>query len=86
MNKVGRYFWNILISLDQLANTVLLGDPDETLSSRLSKWRNYPHDTWKWRTGYCACRMLHWFDKNHCLKSEEPDEGEFDLLERDDKK
>ena len=81
MNKVGRYFWNILISLDQLANTLLLGDPDETLSSRWSKWRNYPHDSWKWKIGYYACRALHWIDKEHCLESEEHDEGKDDLLE-----
>lgn len=34
---VKRYFWRVLISIDQLLNTVAGGDPDETLSSRLGK-------------------------------------------------
>jgi len=29
-----RYFKNILIGIDQLINTLFLGDPDETISSR----------------------------------------------------
>ena len=37
-SKIGRYFWNILISIDQLVNTLFGGDPDETISSRLGKW------------------------------------------------
>jgi hypothetical protein len=32
-----RYFWNLLIAVDQLFNTVFGGDPDETLSSRMGK-------------------------------------------------
>jgi hypothetical protein len=32
-----RYLWNLLISLDQFANTVLGGSPDETISSRTGK-------------------------------------------------
>ncbi|MDC3412513.1 hypothetical protein [Terrihalobacillus insolitus] len=34
---VKRYFWNLLISIDQLVNTILGGYPDETLSSRMGK-------------------------------------------------
>lgn len=33
--KIKKYIKNVLISLDQLVNTVLCGRPDETLSSRL---------------------------------------------------
>ena len=29
-----QYFFNLLVSLDQLANTILGGYPDETLSAR----------------------------------------------------
>lgn len=66
-----RYLWNILISLDQLANTILGGDPDETISSRMGKnvaKRNCP---------FCnfMCKMLNIIDKDHCQKSIEPDEG-----------
>jgi hypothetical protein len=37
MDKLGRYLLNVLISLDQLVNSVLLGDPDETISSRIGR-------------------------------------------------
>lgn len=66
-----RYFWNILISIDQLANTFLGGDPDETISSRAGK---------KAREGKLSskllCKFLNIFDKGHCDKSIEEDEGD----------
>ena len=41
-----KYFLNVLIGVDQLGNTILGGDPDETISSRLGKMkkarRSYP--------------------------------------------
>lgn len=64
-----RYFWNVLISVDQLANTLIGGDPDETISSRAGK-RSSESKPW-----YYLCRMLHWIDKEHCKKSIETDEG-----------
>ena len=36
---IKKYFKNILISIDQLVNTLLGGDPDETISARVG--RNY---------------------------------------------
>jgi hypothetical protein len=68
---VGRYFWNILIALDQLLNTLFLGDPDETISSRAGKYAAQ-------RRGWfpCAlCRLLDKIDPHHCAKSIEADEG-----------
>lgn len=70
--KLKRYFWNILISIDQFVNTVFGGDPDETISSRWGKHsRARGRKAWQ----YYACRILHLFDKEHCLKSIEEDEG-----------
>lgn len=65
-----RYFWNILISIDQFANTVFGGYPDETISSRAGKLRK----TCK----FChwLCLLLHRVDPGHCEKSIELDEGE----------
>lgn len=37
INMVGRYFFNILLGLDQFVNVVLLGDPDESISGRLGR-------------------------------------------------
>ena len=64
-----KYIWNVLIALDQLANALLGGDPDETLSSRMGK-----------RINTCVfCRFFCWvadkIDPNHCVKSLEYDEG-----------
>ena len=70
-----RYFWNILIAIDQLANTLLAGDPDETISSRAAK----AHKKGK-RWGCILCRLLDIVDKNHCEKSVELDEGDRALL------
>lgn len=73
MEKISKYFWNVLISIDQMANTLIGGDPDETISSRMGK-----------RVSTCGiCRFLcHWLDKvddRHCHKSIETDEGSREL-------
>ena len=65
-----RYLWNLFISLDQLANTVLGGDPDETISSRAGKKQR------KGRLAYYLCRALHWIDPGHCKRAIEHDEGD----------
>lgn len=63
------YLWNIFVSIDQLINTILGGDPDETISSRMGKALK--------RCSLCRfiCKLIHPFDKNHCQKSVENDEG-----------
>lgn len=67
-----RYVWNLLISIDQLANALLGGYPDETLSSRMGK------RVIKKKCKVCKmiCRLLDLIDKDHCYKSIEKDEGE----------
>ena len=66
-----RYFWNLLIALDQLANIALAGDPDETLSSRMGKYAVRGR-------GWIPCqlcKLLSFFDQDHCIKNIETDEG-----------
>ena len=49
MNLIKRYVINLLLAVDQLANTVLLGHPDETLSSRLGRSIGQERYVWvKW--------------------------------------
>ena len=84
--KLWRYWINNWVALDQLANALLAGDPDETISSRTGKWLSLPHDTWKWKVAYVLCRALHLLDKNHCLDSIEEDEGKHDLIRKKKKK
>lgn len=70
---IARYFWNLLIALDQLANTVLAGDPDETISSRAAKRA----DRRGWRQ---LGLFLEWIDPGHLAKSREDDEGANGIL------
>jgi hypothetical protein len=70
-----KYFLNILISLDQLVNTLLGGSPDETISSRLE--RNYD--------GTLIERCVNWLFSGttkgeHCKESLEPIENEKDTI------
>jgi hypothetical protein len=68
-----KYIWNVLIGIDQLANTVIGGDPDETISSRAGKKMT------TCRGCRYLCKMLHLLDKNHCQESIESGEGSREL-------
>ena len=72
--KICKYVWNILISIDQFFNTVLGGDPDETISSRAGKKQGT--QTW----AKALCWFLNKIDTNHCKKSIEEDEGDREVL------
>lgn len=67
-----RYVFNILVALDQLANALRGGDPDETLSSVCAK-------RIKAETRDIFWRFLAWFleavDPGHLERSIEWDEG-----------
>lgn len=67
-----QYIWNILISIDQFFNTLTGGDPDETMSSRMGK-HLAKHDC-----PFCnlMCKFLNLFQKDHCVKAIEKDEGQ----------
>lgn len=75
-----KYFWNLLIAFDQFCNTILLGDPDETISSRLGKWLDRPQDKWRYKVAATVCYVLRKIDDKHCRNSIEKDEGERNLL------
>lgn len=64
-----KWLKNVLIGLDQLANAIAGGDPDETISSRCGK-REHSNRFCKW-----LCAALHKLDARHCAKSIEEDEG-----------
>ncbi len=71
LDKPKQYGMNLLIWLDLGLNTVLGGDPQETLSSRLGKAAKKGN-----RLAYYACRCLHWFDKEHCKGAIDKYEGD----------
>jgi len=64
MNKILRYLVNLLLGLDQLINTLLLGHPDETLSSRLG--RTVGKERYFWISAFRnGVDLLFFFDKGH---------------------
>jgi len=69
-----KYSWNLLISLDQLTNTIFSGDPDETISSRAGKAQH------KAIWAKILCYILNILDKNHCKESLEKDEGKDQII------
>ena len=72
-NGMKQYIWNLLISIDQLCNTILAGDPDETMSSRMGK-----HLAKHEKCPVCTflCKLLNMIQKDHCVKAIEKDRGE----------
>lgn len=70
MNTIGRYLLNWARWLDEGLNVATGGDADETLSSRAGKALK------NGRPWACIlCRFLDIFQKDHCLKSINPDDG-----------
>lgn len=67
---MSRRVFRILVALDQLVNALLNGYPDETISSRAAKAARRGA-----RWGCVLCKILHWFDRDHCERVIELDEG-----------
>lgn len=63
-----RYLRNLFIAADQMVNTILGGDPDETLSSRAAKHAH--NQGWS-----LLARLLEWIAPGHLAKTREDDEG-----------
>ena len=80
---VAKYILNILISIDQLANSILLGDPDETISSRIGRIKQKWNGTIpRWRiVTRIADFFLDKIDPNHCTDAIESDEGKDGLVD-----
>jgi len=77
MKKIGKWIMNILISFDQLGNSILAGDSDETISSRIGKMQKGYGGTIPWRRPFIkvTCDILNAIDRNHCIDAIEEDEG-----------
>jgi hypothetical protein len=71
-----KYVKNYLLGLDQKLNVIFLGDPDETISSRIGKSVRYNGlSARKWTVAYWIYIILDKIDKNHSEDSIEYDEG-----------
>ena len=80
-----KYFFNILIGIDQMGNTILGGDPDETISSRLGKIKKKHNGIIPWYRP--LSKIVDWglekIDKNHSIDAIEEDEGKNAIFDRD---
>jgi len=78
------YFHNLFLAVDQLANTIIGGDPDETFSSRIGKCQRGDHGR---RVQLAAIPLAFiinvvfwWQGWGHCRNCIEDDEGPGDLM------
>lgn len=76
-----RIAWNVLVAIDQLGNALTGGFPDETISSRLGKWKRHRIASGAWPpVWYHPARWLDAaldrIDPNHSLDAIECDEGD----------
>lgn len=63
------YWLNLAIGIDQLANTVLAGHPDETLSSRAWRAEQSGQRYWGWTRR--AIDLLFFWQPGHCQAAHE---------------
>lgn len=84
IDNIGKWLLNILISIDQLGNTIAGGDPDETISSRLGKLKVKHGGKIPWRRP--VSKMIDWgldkIDPNHSIDAIEDDEGKEAILDK----
>ena len=62
---VKKWIFQILIGIDQLANTIAGGYADETLSSRAHRMRQKGQNCWRWTAGFID--MLFFWQAGHCF-------------------
>ncbi len=60
---------NIFLAIDQFINSLLGGDPTETISSRLGKWMMLEMDFIRTTISQGICWFLDLFDPDHCINS-----------------
>jgi hypothetical protein len=65
--QIEHWFWQNLIALDQLGNTLLFGMADETLSSRA--FRAEAKGRFFGKVFRPMIDLIFFFDRNHCLNS-----------------
>lgn len=64
-----KYIFNLFLAIDQALNTVLLGHPDETLSSRLGRTIGRERYFWVRPARLFVDFIFYPIEKDHCLVS-----------------
>lgn len=72
-----QFIWHIGVVASQFVSTLLGGDPDETLSSRLGK---AVQANVRWAKAACWLLDTVMMEPNHCIKSINPDDGKRELI------
>jgi hypothetical protein len=74
------YIHNVLLSLDQLANTLCGGNPDNTISARVGYFAqvNRNSSKWYWKTAQKVIDFTYWpvDGSDHCTQAFEADPEE----------
>lgn len=66
----GRWAHNTLVGVDLFANALMLGDPRETISSRLGKWKTGEHRGRRIvATTVCPALSVLMVEADHCVRS-----------------
>ena len=65
---VKKWIFQILIGIDQLANTIAGGYADETLSSRAHRMRQKGQTYWRWTAEFIDM-LFFWQGPDHCYKA-----------------
>lgn len=68
-NKIKAYLWNLLIALDQLANALAFGYPDETFSCRT--YRKAMAGQPFWRFACLIINAVFFWQADHCWEAYE---------------
>jgi len=74
---IAQYLFNVWIAIDQFANVMSGGDPDETISSRLGRIKKANHGRIPWTrpVAHITDALLEWIDPGHSIHSIEDGHG-----------
>ena len=75
------WVFNIFLSVDQVGNSILGGDPTETISSRLGKWLTLEIDVIRVTIAQGVCWFLDLIDPNHCFDSINENTGDKAIIQ-----
>ena len=82
LQKMGKWFYNVLIGFDQFMNALIGGDPDETISSTIGKLKRSHGGSIPFKK-HPFVFVVDWglekIDRGHSIDSIEDDEGKDDL-------
>jgi hypothetical protein len=77
----GRWAYNVLLGVDLFINAVMMGDPRETISSRLGKWQQGSHWTRRQIADVlCPITSVIMAEYDHCQKSVDREHGRDSVL------